>query len=78
MQIDLPVDQLQAVESLAAERGSTPAEEIQRIVADALEQRRDYDRWFRQQVREGIAAAQRGEFVPHEEVGRMIDERYPG
>jgi predicted transcriptional regulator len=37
-----------------------------------------YDRWFVTEVEKGLAAADRGEFIEHEEVGTLIDRRYPG
>jgi predicted transcriptional regulator len=41
-------------------------------------QSNDYDAWFEQEVVKGMAAANRGEFVEHEEIGRLINSRYPG
>jgi len=38
----------------------------------------DYDEWFLKEVDQGLAAADRGEFVDHAAVRKMIDERYPG
>jgi hypothetical protein len=38
----------------------------------------DYDEWSLREVEAGLAAADRGEFVDHEDVGKMIDRRYPG
>ena len=51
--------------------------EVQTAI-DALKRQENYDRWFREKVREGRAAAERGDFIEHEEVGRMLHERYPG
>jgi predicted transcriptional regulator len=31
-----------------------------------------------QEVEKGLAAADRGEFVDHEEIRKLIDRRYPG
>lgn len=78
MEIHLPPDQQKAIEGLAAQNGTTPTEQLLQLVEDALKQREDYDRWFREKVRGGRAAAERGEFIEHEEVGRMLDKRYPG
>ena len=36
------------------------------------------DEWFARQVEEGLSAAECGEFVEHEEVGKLIDSRYLG
>jgi len=38
----------------------------------------DYDEWFLGEVDEGLAAADRNEFVDHDDVRRPIDSRYPG
>ena len=54
-----------------------PPEQASQLLADAVEQRADYERWFREKVREGRAAAERGEFIEDEEVGRMLDKRFP-
>jgi predicted transcriptional regulator len=78
MEIHLTPEQMKAVEGLAAQNGTSPDEQLRRIVEDALQRQQDYDRWFREKVREGRAAAERGEFIEHEEVGRMLDERYRG
>lgn len=36
---------------------------------EAIERFVDYDEWFIREVEKGIAAAHRGEFLTHEEVG---------
>jgi hypothetical protein len=36
------------------------------------------DKWFLREVDKGTAAASRGKFVEHVDIGKMIDERYPG
>jgi len=45
---------------------------------EAVERLVNYDEWFEQQVNEGLAAADRGEFVEHADVRKLIDDRYPG
>jgi predicted transcriptional regulator len=47
-------------------------------VIDAVERMVNYDQWFVREVQKGIAAADRGELVDHEEVKKLIDRRYPG
>ena len=37
----------------------------------------NYDGWFLCEVNNGIAAADRGKFVEHLDVRKLIDERYP-
>lgn len=38
----------------------------------------DYDEWFIQEVEKGLAAAERGEFVEHEDVRKQIESHYLG
>ena len=48
------------------------------LVVEAVERMVNYDEWFLQEVEKGLAAADRGEFVEHEDVRKLIDRRYPG
>ena len=34
------------------------------------------DEWFISEVEKGLAAAERGEFIEHEEIRKIIDGRY--
>lgn len=43
-----------------------------KAVESILEQFLDYDNWVIREVREGIASADRGELVPHDEAVRQI------
>jgi predicted transcriptional regulator len=63
-----------ALEEYARTHGKDPAQ----VADDALAKYLDYESWFANAVAEGLAAANRGEFIEHEEVGRLIDSRYPG
>jgi predicted transcriptional regulator len=36
-----------------------------------------FDEWFLREVDKGIAVADRGMFVEHSDVRKLIDERYP-
>ncbi len=47
------------------------------LVVEAVERMVSYDEWFRREVEKGIAAADAGEFRDHEEVRKLIDQRYP-
>jgi predicted transcriptional regulator len=78
MEIHLTAEQVKAVEGLAAQNGMSPDEQVRRIVEDALQRQQDYERWFHAKVSEARAASERGEFMDHDEVGRMLNERYPG
>ena len=72
----LPVkpDRLAALEEYARRRGKAPAE----VLDDALAKFLEYEMWFSQAVDEGIAAADRGEFIEHDDVAKLIESRYPG
>jgi predicted transcriptional regulator len=72
----LPVkpERLAALERYAEQHGKEPAE----VLDDALARFLEYETWFSHAVDEGIAAADRGEFMEHDEVGKLIEHRYPG
>jgi predicted transcriptional regulator len=38
----------------------------------------NFDSYFLSEVEEGIAAAERDELVERDEVGKLINQRYPG
>jgi predicted transcriptional regulator len=59
---------------LAAHQGR--ASEV--LVVEAVERLVNYDEWFLREVEKGLAAADRGEFVEHSDLRKMIDEWYPG
>ena len=42
------------------------------LVVEAVQRMVNYDEWFIREVEKGIAAADRGEFVDHDEVKRRI------
>jgi predicted transcriptional regulator len=66
---------LQARLSLMARQQGRDAETL---VLEAIERLVDCDGWFLQEVDKGLAAADRGEFVEHDAVRKLIDARYPG
>ena len=45
------------------------------IVAQAIEKYLDHEEWFVEMVEEGIAAADRGELVPHDEAVTAARDR---
>jgi predicted transcriptional regulator len=51
---------------------------MESLVVEAVERMVSYDEWFFREVDKGLAAADRGELVEHPEVGKLINERYPG
>lgn len=58
----------------AAEQGR----DREALVVEAVERMLSYDEWFLAEVEKGLAAADRGELLDHEDVGKLIDGRYPG
>ena len=61
-----------------AELASQQGRDTEELVIDAVERMVNYDQWFVREVQKGIAAADRGELVDHEEVKKLIDRRHPG
>ena len=59
---------------VAAEQGR----DSEALVVEAVERLLSYDEWFLREVDKGLAAADRGEFVDHEDIRKLIDHRYPG
>ncbi len=59
---------------LAAQQGRA----TEALVVEAVERSVSYDDWFLHEVQKGIAAADRGELRDHDEVRKLLDERYPG
>ena len=58
----------------AAEQGR----DREALVVEAVERMLSYDEWLLAEVEKGLAAADRGELLDHEDVGKLIDGRYPG
>jgi len=59
---------------MATEQGRS----AETLIQEAIERFMDYDDWFLREVQKGEAAADRGEFVEHSDVRKMIDSRYTG
>ena len=74
MEIHLNPDVHAKLARIASERGR----DAETLAQEAIEQYVDHDEWLAQEVEKGIAAADRGEFVEHEDVRKLIDSRYPG
>jgi predicted transcriptional regulator len=51
--------------------GSTKSRAVEKM----LQYHIDYDTWFVKEVQKGIASADRGDLIPHEEVFRKIREK---
>jgi predicted transcriptional regulator len=74
MEVDFTPDLQAKLARIAAERGR----DTKALVREAVERFVSYDEWFIRETDKGLAAADRGEFVEHEEVRKIIDRRYPG
>ena len=74
MEVDLAPDLEAKLTRLAAEQGR----DTRALVREAVERLVNYDEWFVREVERGLAAADRGELIDHEEIGKLIAERYPG
>ena len=74
MEVQFTSDQQARLVSMAAAQGC--AAEV--LVREAVDRMLNYDEWFLREVEKGLAAADRGEFIEHSDVRKMIDSRYPG
>ena len=74
MEVHLNPDLEAKLARLATEEGRAP----ETLVREAVERLVDYDEWFLREVDEGLAAADRREFVEHDAVRKLIDTRFPG
>ena len=55
---------------LAAEQGRNPEALVQEAIARFV----DYDEWFIREVEKGLASADRGELLTHEDVGARLEK----
>jgi predicted transcriptional regulator len=74
MEVRLKPDLQAKLTRLATQQGR----DSEALVVEAVERMVNYDEWFLQEVEKGLAAADRGEFVEHEDIRKLIDRRYPG
>lgn len=74
MEVHLSPELENQLQRIAAEQGR----DAESLVSEAVERLVGYEEWFVREVEQGLAAADRGEFIEHAEVGKLIDNRYPG
>lgn len=74
MEVRISPELEQKINRLAEQQGR----DSDSVVREALERFVDHDEWFLREVEKGMAAATRGEFVEHEEIGNRISRRFPG
>lgn len=73
MEVQFTQDQQTKLSRMAAAQGRA----AEALVQEAVDRLLGYEEWFSQEVDKGLAAADKGEFVEHDEVRRMIEARYP-
>jgi predicted transcriptional regulator len=73
MEVQFTQDQQAKLSRMAAAQGR--AAEV--LVQEAVDRLLRYEEWFSQEVDKGLAAADNGEFVEHDDIRRMIETRYP-
>lgn len=73
MEVQFTPDQQARLARTASARGCT----AQALVQEAVERLLNYEDWFSSEVDKGLAAADRGEFVEHGDIRRMMDVRCP-
>lgn len=74
MEVRLDPKLAEKLARVAAEQGR----DREALVVEAVERMLSYDEWFLAEVEKGLAAADRGEFLEHEDIRKLIDGRYPG
>jgi predicted transcriptional regulator len=74
MEVHLSPDLQAKLTRLATQQGR----DSESLVVEAVERMVNYDEWFLQEVQKGLAAADRGELIDHEDIRKLIDSRYPG
>ncbi len=74
MEVRLKSELQDKLTRLATEKGR----DSESLVVEAVERMVDHDEWLMREIEKGLAAADRGELIDHEEIRKRIDERYPG
>ncbi len=70
MEVRLQPEKEAQLAQIAAQRGLNPDELVREVVSRYLED----DKHFIEAVNLGLAAAERGDFVEHEEVGKKVKQ----
>jgi len=73
MEVRLNPDLEGKLTRLATQQGR----DTESLVVEAVERMVNYDEWFIREVEKGLAASDRGEFIDHEDIRKLIDRRYP-
>ena len=64
------------LEATLTHLASQSGRDAQALVQEAVQRLVDRAEWFVHEVDAGLAAAERGEFVNHDEVGKLLDCRF--
>jgi len=70
MEVHLTPDLQAKLSRLAASQGRNTEALVQEAIARFV----DYDEWFIREVEKGLASADRGELLSHEEVGARLEK----
>ena len=70
MEVHLNPDVQRKLSRIAADRGS----DAELLAREAIERFVDYDEWFIREVEKGLASADRGELLTHEEAGARLEK----
>ena len=70
MEVHLNPDMQAKLTRLAAEQGR----DKEALVQEAIARFFDYDEWFIREVERGLASANRGDLLTHEEVGTRLEK----
>ncbi len=70
MEVHLNADMQAKLARLAAEQGRNTEALVQEAIARFV----DYDEWFIREVEKGLASADRGELLTHEDVGAWLEK----
>ena len=73
MEVHFSPDQQVKLSRMAEAQGRA----AEALVQEAVERLLSYDEWFLREVDKGLTAANRGEFVEHDDVRKMTESRYP-
>ena len=73
MEVQFTPDKQAKLSRIAAAQGLA----TEALVQEAVDRLLSQEEWFSQEVEHGLAAAQKDEFVEHDDVRRMIDSQFP-
>jgi len=68
MEVQFTADQQAKLSRIAQERGRA----AESLVQEAVERLLSYDEWFSSEVDKGLAAADKGEFIEHDDIRQVI------